>query len=243
MKYIKKFENYKLTPMSDKDIIDVFTKLQNDLKILGITIEINKQEYGMPDDQGEHKFRYKFEIDSNIGKIENSILNILIFKMVKEPFISSYILFRNQQEIITINEFPNEHSEHLMKESDNYINPQTKTELYNNIIEKVIGYYQDKNRINKLKVTTVKLAPSSTSNLYTDLNIKQTIIDYLNSLLNKSEIPENILHNVIDGISHKTVYFIKNNEPFTAIYNGLKKIINKDELGKSSNLGEMGFDD
>lgn len=243
MKYLKTFENFKPNPLSDDDILEVFSKLEDDLKILGITIELKQQEYGMPDEEThEKKYRVNFEMKADISKIENSILHILLSKIVKEPFNYAVVPYDSDMYISIINEFPSIHSEHL-KESEFYINPQTKEKLYNTFLQKIISYYESKDRIDKLKVLTLRLASSATNNIYTNTSIKETIISYLINLINGKGIPESILKEISDGIKPKTVFFIKNNKPFNLIYNELEKYLNNDDIKKSYNLGEMGFDD
>ena len=244
MRYLKTYETFRISPLSDEEINKVFDELSIKLKILGLKIDLKKQQYGRLDID-EPKSRFILDVSSDFSEIENSILNLIVHKIVKEPFNHAAMLYNNNLEITILNEFEGEHADNLIKSNNFYINSQTPEFLYKNIIEKMILKYQEIG--NKLKVTATRLINSATNNIYSNTNLKQIILDYLNSLLYNSTIPEYIFQEVVDSIQyttspHKTTYFLNKTEPFTFIYKNIEKYLN-DDLKKSSTMGEMGFGD
>jgi hypothetical protein len=244
MKYLKTYETFRLKPLSDDDINEVFNNIREKLLLLGLSIESKIQPFGRLQIE-DQKYRVIFEIDSDLSKIENSILYILISKIVKEPFNYAGIPYGTNIEVILLNEFPGEHADKLLSDNSFYINPQTPEELFKEIINKLIETYET--RTDKLSVLTSRLIKSATNNMYSNVIIKQVILDYLTAISSNKETPEYIYKEVSDAIQnienpYKTAYFLKNNEPFTTIYNNVVKYLPED-IKKASNMGEMGFGD
>ncbi len=249
MRYIKTYETFRLNPLSDEEIKLVFEEIQNKLTPLGLHIELKKQEYGRQDID-DPKYRNIFEIDSDISKIKNSIIDILIHRIVKEPFTYAGVPYGTDIEITILNEFPCEHANHLMSENKLYINPQTPEELYESIINKIISDYNE--RTDKLTVLVNRLSNSNVKDVYPtsqqySYSIKHIIIECLTSVLNNKPIPEYIFKEIAESIEYthspyNTVHFLNNNELFKFIYKGIEKYLKKD-LKKASMMGEMGFGD